>query len=319
MKAFCFLFLLASALALPARASWYWPFGDDEKGEPRLSELMEKASMLIDDAGDLAADGKTDDAVAKYREALEELDRVEAENPERAATPEFASLRNKRAYVSAAIDSMLMADAKEHAIAVAVSDTTELEKRFAELRARQKRERAAARASGEPALADPRKAVPEAEDQLDEFVKVERERNRKVRETAGRARAKRLRFERLRDEVEEDPDRREARLALIGEYVARAEYAKAGEHVAYLLGENPDDAAALNLRAACEALTGDTAAAERTLNRVIETSPRDYHAYYNMANLRLQTDEDAAAARLYYETGRKFGGPADAALEEALK
>ena len=120
-------------LAMVTSASWYWPFGgDDDEQEPkRLSELLEPATLLIDEASDLASDGKVSESVEKYRKALAELDRIEDENPERAKTMEFASLRNKRAYVNAAIDSMLLSQVKQNALAVAVSDTTELEKRLA--------------------------------------------------------------------------------------------------------------------------------------------------------------------------------------------
>ena len=122
------------------QASWYWPFGseDGEVDPPRISELMEPATTLIDEAADLAADGKTDESVEKYRKALIELDRIEMENPDRAKSSEFATLRNKRAYVNAAIDSMLLAQVKSNAKAVAVSDTTELEKKLAEERSGKK-------------------------------------------------------------------------------------------------------------------------------------------------------------------------------------
>lgn len=131
------------SVALAARAD-LWPFGSsDEKEPPRLSELMEPASELIDVASDLAFEGKVSEAIEKYREALKKLDQIEAENPERAKKPEFATLRNKRAYVSAAIDSMLLSQIKNNAKAVAVSDTTELEKKLAaERNANVKRESA---------------------------------------------------------------------------------------------------------------------------------------------------------------------------------
>ena len=127
-------------LACGAQASWYWPFGSDDVSEdaPRISELMEPATELIDEASDLAADGKVDESVEKYRKALDELDRIERENPERAKSAEFATLRNKRAYVNAAIDSMLLSQVKQNARVVAVSDTTELEKRLAKERAKDK-------------------------------------------------------------------------------------------------------------------------------------------------------------------------------------
>ena len=140
MGKICFLaFVLTTVCSV--QASWYWPFGSDEaegKSKPRLSELMESASLLIDEASDLAADGKIDESVEKYRKALLELDRIELENPERAKTSEFATLRNKRAYVNAAIDAMLLGQVQANAKAVAVSDTTELERRLAEERGEKK-------------------------------------------------------------------------------------------------------------------------------------------------------------------------------------
>ena len=49
------IFALFFALCAPAVASWYWPFSsDDEKKPPRVSELMEPASVMIDEAYDLA-------------------------------------------------------------------------------------------------------------------------------------------------------------------------------------------------------------------------------------------------------------------------
>lgn len=129
------LLVLVGALSLDAQASWYWPFGSDDeiddKIPARISELIEPASVLIDEASDFAADGKVNEAVEKYRAALGELDRIERENPERAKGVEFATVRNKRAYVNAAIDSMLLSQVKSNAKAVAVSDTTELEKKLA--------------------------------------------------------------------------------------------------------------------------------------------------------------------------------------------
>ena len=140
------LSILVSAVLGTAQASWYWPFGDDnEEAEtndvttaggifkrrgPRLSDKMGPASELIDEASDLAADGKSEDAIAKYREALALLAKIEAENPDFKTRPEFATLRTKKAYVNAAIDSLILTQARDNAKTVAVSDTTELEKKL---------------------------------------------------------------------------------------------------------------------------------------------------------------------------------------------
>ncbi|MBR4616737.1 MAG: DUF4143 domain-containing protein, partial [Kiritimatiellae bacterium] len=129
MKHLVAIFVVLS-LCAGAEGSWYWPFSSDEDKPPRVSELMEPASIIIDDAYDLAAQGKTEEAVAKFREALVELDRVEAENPERVKEPEFNTIKNKRATVAAAIDSLLLDEAQSNAKAIAVTDTTELQKRY---------------------------------------------------------------------------------------------------------------------------------------------------------------------------------------------
>ena len=147
-------------LACGVQASWYWPFGSgDVKSEdvPRISELMETASELIEEASDLAADGKTDESVEKYRKALLELDRVERENPERIRNGGLSSLKTKRAYVNAAIDSLLLGQIERNAKAVAVSDTTELEKKLAAERGEAEKAKVKGEGEGESAVRrDPR-------------------------------------------------------------------------------------------------------------------------------------------------------------------
>lgn len=266
------LFLSVFACFGAVNAGW-WPFGsDDDSDEPRLSELMEPASLLIDDATDLAADGKYQDAVVKYREALGELSKVETDHPDRAATTEFASLRNKRAYVNAAIDTLLLAEARSNAKAVAITDTTELEKKFL---------RKKGLLAEEPAEGSVSNAVAAA-----------------ARPTAAERRKK---------------------LQSIGESVRKGDYASARAGIDELLQTNASDAAALNLRAVCEASTGDFEAAGKTLELVIRVCPRDYNGYYNLANLKLQGGGDKVVARYYYERGRAVGGPEDAELEAAME
>ena len=127
------IFSLFNLLILSAQASWYWPFGHDEdntNAPPRLHRLLEKANDYIELAEDEALNGNADKAIENYKLALGELDRVEAENPDRAEKPEFAPLRNRRAVCSAAIDSIRFAQVNENERPVAVSDTRELQKRW---------------------------------------------------------------------------------------------------------------------------------------------------------------------------------------------
>lgn len=279
------LFLGVLTVFGTVNASWYWPFGPDEDKVPRLSTLMRDATRMIDEATELAADNKSKEAIAKYREALAELAQVEANNPDRAMTPEFTSLRNKRAYVCAAIDSLLLSEARENARAVTITDTTELEKKFLQKKGLLKEEK---------------KPVKKSE------KKVEKK-------------SRKSNLAKIEEALKKDPNNRKYRLALIGEHIRSGAYDRAKQEIEVLLKANMTDSSALNLKAICEASQGDPKAAEETLFLSIKSNPHDFNGYYNMANLKLHNFDNKDAAKLYYETGRKMGGPKDDALEEALK
>ena len=281
-------------LAGGARASWYWPFGSDaglEESPRRISELMEPATKLIDDASDLAADGKVDESVEAYRKALMELDRIERENPERAKSSEFATLRNKRAYVNAAIDSMLLGQVKRNAKAVAVSDTTELERKLAEER-------------GEK----PKAEVVVEEKSKSEVVGVQRN---------GKNSTARLPTTTTTEPTAPKPTTKRERAM---EAIASGDYATAEALINEMLAAKPNGAMALNLRAAMEMKQGRFDVAEDTLDQAIMSNPRSHFAYYNLAILLLQKDAgNKSVAKRYYETGRAMGGPEDAVLEDLIK
>jgi len=281
---------------------------------------MEDATAAIDDAADCAADGKISEAIEKYRKALDELDKVERENPERAATVEFASVRNKRAYVNAAIDSLLMAQARENAKAVAVTDTTELEKRFAERRRRLlgddgSRERASSQAAAPSSAAEAAAGVPKLENQKDAFMEKERARKKAVQSKAARAKME----GRIATLLEKDPSSPKARVMQAGLMMGDGDLAGAKQKLAEVLAQSPADTSALNMMAVCAATEGGYADADDLLARAMKANPRDYRAYYNMANLVMQATGEKTVALKYYETGRKVGGPEDKALEESLK
>ena len=116
-----------------AQGAWYWPFGadrDSTNAPPRLHRLLEPANDFIELAQDASLEGDTAKALENYRFALEELDRVETEYPDRAASAEFAPLRLRRAACTAAIDAIRFAQVNENMRPVSVTDTTELEKRW---------------------------------------------------------------------------------------------------------------------------------------------------------------------------------------------
>lgn len=290
------LALVAAMLACVSQASWYWPFGSDDESEPpRLSELMQPASELITEAADLAADGKSREAIDKYREALARLDQIERENPDRAKKPEFATLRNKRAYVSAAIDSMLLGQVKSNAKPVAVSDTTELEKKLAE----EKVARDKAKDQGPREKAEAKDEGPGAK------AKGEDQGPREKAKDKGQG---------PREKVVSPRSRRERAMADI----VRGDFAAAKLVIDEMLEERPNSPAALNLKAVMEIRQGKLPEAELTLDRCIASNPKSYFAYYNMCELMLKKGNRTGAKR-YYETGRAYGGPKNVQLEALLK
>ncbi len=287
-------FAVAATLSLGALGSWYWPFGsDDEEVIPRISELMEPASTNIDAATDFEFDGKFDEAIAGYEAALRELDKVEAEYPDQMDKPEFTTVKTKRAYVRAKIDTLKFLQVKENSKAVAVSDTTELEKKLAAEKA------AAAKAATPEPEPEAEKPAPEPEKPL-----VEKPAPAPAKPAPRKpAPAKAL-----------------SRQQRIAKAIADGDYAAADADIAETLRTRPNDAAALNLRAMMESAQGKYRDAEHTLDQAIQSNPKSYHAYYNMARLILKSYPDNKdGARRYYETGRAVGGPRNAALEEAVK
>lgn len=303
-------------VATAAEASWYWPFGGRDKraSRQRISTLMEPASLLIDTAADHAENDRIPEAVEEYRKALQELDRIELENPERAETPEFATLRNKRAYVNTAIDSLLLKQAQQNAKAVAVTDTTELEKKYAKLLAEKKAAKEPVKDAGaEAAKADEAAVAAELS----------------ARKTPGPAAPvadkgagkKGAHAEEIAALLKKDPQSRKARLMQVIDDLAAKDYDAAELTIKGLLADRPNDAAALNLRAALESDRGDERAAEKTLDQAIISNPRSHYAYYNMARLFLRTRgaEGHESAKRYYKTGRGYGGPVDAELEKLFE
>lgn len=298
------------------QAAWYWPFGgtDDDVSKPRISELMEPASLLIDAAADYAEAGKVSEAVDAYRKALAELDRIEYENPDRVGLPEFSTVNNKRAYVDAAIDSLLLKQAQQNAKPVAVTDTTELEKRYARLKGKDVPEETPAAA--EKATKD-LEAASEARAQEAVAAKPTAPAEQPAAVPAVESSVRREAAAMLAA----DPKNRKARLMLALEDLRAKDFEAALLTIKELLDEKPNDAAALNMRAAVETEMGDYKAAEHTLDQSIQSNPRSHYAFYNMARLLIRTrgPSGKASARRYYETGRTFGGPADPELEGLLK
>ena len=300
-----FTFLFLSLIVTRAFAAWYWPFAsDDEKKPPRMSELLEKSSILIDEAFDLAAQNKVSEAVEKYKEAYAELERLELENPERAATSEFSTVRNKKAYVSTSIDSLLLKQASDNARAVAVTDTAEIERKYAEEQ-----------------MALLRKSNKDKTGNNDGLQNDKVEEGRALGRNAASETAV-LEAKGDNTASQEVSSVRKKKLLYVVKSLNAKNYAAAEAIINNLLKENPKDVTALNLKAALFAATKDYQKAKLTLRDLIQVDPGDYAGYYNLAKLIVQFEGVAGKpeARRYYESARKHcGGPKDEKLEEMLK
>ncbi len=293
------LLLLVCGAAVSASAAWYWPFDPDSTNKPpRLHRLLEQANEYIELAEDEALDGNGDKAIENYRLALKEIDRVELENPDRADTAEFAPLRNKRATCSAAIDAIRFAQVNENERAVAVSNTTKLERRWRlkhglqtladEIFAREE----AAKTNTTASATNATNTVTAATNATNTVTAATNATNTVTTATLGDAL----------------------------KAVRAGAYAEAERMLDALEKAKPDDLNVLLIRAAAQAGSGSLYAARRTLERAAKAHPKSYLPLYNLAHLTLQIDTgDQIVARALYEKGRALGGPQDAALEGKLK
>ena len=303
------LFILVLGSAASCHAAWYWPFDfnpDSTNKPPRLHRLLEKANDYIELAEDDALSGEGDKAIENYRLALSELDRVEAENRDRADTPEFAPLRNKRATCTAAIDAIRFEQISQNARAVALTNTKELEKKW-----RRKHKLLTPEDIAEDKAEEARKKA-EAEKKKKDG-KDEKDGEGKPRDAkAGKDGAETP--PRPAAGVPFESRRTEALNAL-----RRRDYAAADALLKDLAAERPDDLQTALLSAAAEAGLGRDHAARRTLEAAMKAHPESYLPCYNLASITLKLGEPVAEARRFYEKGRSLGGPRNEALEENLK
>ncbi len=324
------LFLLASALTLCAQGAWYWPFGadrDSTNAPPRLHRLLEPANDFIELAQDASLEGDTAKALENYRFALEELDRVETEYPDRAASAEFAPLRLRRAACTAAIDAIRFAQVNENMRPVSVTDTTELEKRWEKEQglADEEEDKKKTEPSKKDDDAKPKdeakKEPPPPKEDVKQLTPPPKE---EAKEEDKKAAPPPKEEKKVDDEQQSGPPKVlpkdwEGRIVQAMEYLRTQDYAAADVLLESLQKERPKDLNVLLLRAGAQTGTQNYYAAQRTLERAMRAHPRSYLPYYNLANLLIMQGGDLESAREYYELGRTVGGPVNKALEARLK
>ena len=317
---FVMLSVVLFSMALPVRAAWYWPFGEDEDSpdaKPRLHRLLENANDLIEQAEDAALDGDAEKALELYNSALTNLVDVAEKNPDRAEKPEFAPLRNKIAATSAAIDSIRFAQVNQNIRAVAVTDTTELQKKYDEEQAKKKGLKLPEEEKKEePKKAEEKKVEPKPESKPESPKKSEdKPAPEKLSPPAASATVKKT--------VPAKPVAvagLDEKLQTALNEIQSKDYAAADLLLADLEKERPNDLNALILRAAAQNGLKYHLAARRTLEKAMRAHPKHYLPYYNLAYLMFKLEgEGAASAKQYYELGRTFGGPQDLRLERKFQ
>ena len=310
------LSVMFACVAPTTRAAWYWPFGNDEDSpdaKPRLHRLLENANDLIEQAEDAALDGDAEKALELYNSALTNLVDVAAKNPDRAEKPEFAPLRNKIAATSAAIDSIRFAQVNRNIRAVAVTDTTELQKKYDEEQARktglkkpEPKKPAAKTPEEKPAVREKERPAPSTPASETAAEKPAPAASAPVKKPAP---AKPVEVAGL-----------DARVQTALNEIQAKDYAAADLLLADLEKARPNDLNVLILRAAAQNGLKYHLAARRTLEKAMRAHPKHYLPYYNLAYLMFKIEgEGAASARQYYELGRTLGGPQDARLERRFK
>lgn len=326
------IFCLISAVLLcgaTAHAAWYWPFGNDEDSPdspPRLHRLLENANDLIEQAEDASLDGDAEKALELYNAALTNLVDIANKNPDRAEKPEFAPLRNKIAATSAAIDSVRFAQVNENIRAVAVTDTTELQKKYDAEQAKkkgldkvlEKKEESETAKKDDDKATKKDDAKTKAETSTKEFAAKPLATPLTVPSTSSAA-----------PKASSAPAAVPPTSALSGfdekiqlalKELQAKDYAAADLLLEELEKERKGDLNVLILRAAAQNGMKYHLAARRTLEKAMRAHPKNYLPYYNLAYLMLKLDDEGPeSARQYYELGRALGGPKDERIESRLK
>ncbi|MBQ7189609.1 MAG: tetratricopeptide repeat protein [Kiritimatiellae bacterium] len=298
-----------------------------ESGKPKkVSELLQKVTELMDAAQDAYVDGDAQKAIAGYRDALKEIDRIEAENSDRADTAEFSPVRFRRALCETTIDRIMLEEASATSRTVAVTDTTELEKRRAE-------RKKAAETNNVPDTAINLSAKKSAEELA--FSKQSQE---KKESDKGKAEEKldiegELEFAKDMQSVQRfedaehslvkilkvDPDNREAMFLLA---LVQLQSGRAKDSLILLddlLSDTPRDEATLLLAAAAHTSAGEYSKAMEKLDLAMKINPKRPDGYHNMAWLLVEMNpKQTKEAEAYYRQATRLGGARDLDLERRL-
>lgn len=311
-----FLMCLAVALMVGvADSSW------GRRKKINITELLTDANEIMNKAEEAYLDGESRKALDLYREALQEVDRLQGEYVDKVSSKELAPLRFRRAVCETEIDRIMLEEVSLSSRTVAVTDT----KRLQEKRDARRREAETNVFAEATTKLSPKKGTsdgPVGEVVGDDDVKggeIDLEHELEWAkdmltvdnfEDAERALIKALRH---------DPENRDARFLMGVMRVQQERHSDAAVVLADLAEDYPEDEAVLLLTAGAYMASGSYAKAMESLDRAMRANPRRPDGYLNMAWLLLEMNpKEQAEAEMYYRQAVKLGGGRSSDLERRL-
>ncbi|MDD4102804.1 MAG: tetratricopeptide repeat protein [Kiritimatiellae bacterium] len=292
--------------------------------EPKVSELLKDANELMTQAQEAYVAGEGKQAIELYRKAIDEIVRVERENPRRVSSSEFAPLRFRKALCETEIDRIMLDDVSSSARTVAVTDTSALEAKRAE------RKKAAETnnvpdvsfklaAKTESGAQAPVAEIPEdgadgaAKGEVNVADELEWAKDMLSVDRFDDAEVSLLKV------LKAAPESRDARVLMALSRLQQGKHNDAAVVLDDLLADNPRDETTLLLAAGAHAANGSYAKAMDALDKAMKANPQRPAGYYNMAWLLLdinpvKTDEP----EMYYRKAVELGGTRDLDLERRL-
>lgn len=313
------------------------------KKPPKVSELLKKSNDTMNLAQDAYIDGDAKKAIDLYRRALRELTNVELQNPERAAGAEFAPLRFRKALCETEIDRIMLEEVTANARSIAVTDTSELEKK------REERKQAARKhklpdpahklsASKSAQTADSKKTEEKDKAQKPKLIQAKKTvETEKLKDSATPLKAEEIAgvlesakdlhsvgkfdkaIEALIAILKVAPDHKESRFMLALIHVQSGNGEDAVILIEDLVSDYPRETSVLLLAAAAYVAAGQPMVALDRLDEAVRCEPNRPDAYRNIAWLLTSlTPDKTENAEAYYRQSVKLGAKRDAELEKLL-
>ncbi len=292
--------------------------------QPKVSELLKEANELMAQAQEAYVSGESKQALELYRKSLEEIVRVERDNPRRVSSSEFAPVRFRKALCETEIDRIMLDDVSSNARTVAVTDTSALEAK----RAKRKK---AAETNNVPDLSvnltaktiDGVQEPPAPAPQVVADVDVKGNVNIKEELEWAKDMLSMDRFDNaevsLLKVLKTMPENRDARLLMALSRLRQGKHNDAAVVLDDLLDDNPRDETTLLLAAGAHVANGSYAKAMDALDKAMKANPQRPSGYFNMAWLLLDINPGKTdGAELYYRKAVQLGGARDRDLERRL-